>query len=147
MSEHEKAIEFLDAHYKIVEEEGLDRDGYHIAWGLVKQRISELEKEVEQAFEKGVKAVLRIRCMQHRDIQQINNTEITGGECGACVQEQAELRGEKRGFEAARERDSGYSYHDPDSPYPSSDPEMRGVRFVEGSYVYKDFDDYKQQKG
>lgn len=38
-------------------------------------------------FDDGIRAVRVIRCLEHRNVPQFNQTEITGAECGACVRE------------------------------------------------------------
>lgn len=43
------------------------------------------DARVEAAYERGVGDVLRIRCMTHRDVPQMNDADSKGGECGACI--------------------------------------------------------------
>lgn len=39
----------------------------------------------DESFREGVNSVLFIRCMKHRDIGQLNTSEMSGGECAVCA--------------------------------------------------------------
>lgn len=58
------------------------------------EKTAALTKEYltrQQAFhdglEQGISEVLRIRCIKHRAVPQLNTNEYNGGECGACIVE------------------------------------------------------------
>jgi len=46
-----------------------------------------IESLAEQIFEDGIRAVLSIRCMNHRAVPQMNSNEATGAECAVCAVE------------------------------------------------------------
>lgn len=48
---------------------------------------TELEHGEIDTYNLGVEAVLYIRCMHHREVPQLNVSELEKGECGACVRE------------------------------------------------------------
>ena len=50
---------------------------------LVKE-VERLRHENAGAFESGLRAVRRIRCLEHRDVPQYNTKEASGAECAAC---------------------------------------------------------------
>lgn len=47
--------------------------------------IKRLTAEADTAFAKGIESVLRIRCYEHAEVPQYNESEHGGGECGACA--------------------------------------------------------------
>lgn len=60
-----------------------------------------LDAAVEEATISGVNACLRHRCVKHYRVAQINTSEASGAECGACIVEAEKARAEA----AERDRD------------------------------------------
>ena len=58
------------------------------------EEVRRLRAALDTAFEDGLRAVTRIRCMAHRDVPAYNTNEATGAECPACEVEaqKAEVR-------------------------------------------------------
>lgn len=52
----------------------------------------------------------------------------------------------REAWEACLEREQGMLVYDHNSGYGSTDPEMRGCRYVEGAKKYSSFADYWQQR-
>lgn len=54
----------------------------------LKAQVTDLTKQLDNAFVRGVESVMAIRCTKHMGVPQLN-TEAGGGECAACVVENA----------------------------------------------------------
>lgn len=76
MSDYDKAFKMLDQHYEIVDAEGLDRDGYHIAWEFIKRRISELEAELKAAKERERSFAVVIDAMLMQDASEAHECKF-----------------------------------------------------------------------
>lgn len=79
------------------------------AFAIRAQDLLDLALPYLEAFARGehISACLMHRCVSHRDVPQLNTTESSGAECGACVRDmtrvadamQAELhRAQRNGY-------------------------------------------------
>jgi hypothetical protein len=60
----------------------------HAAEALVRWNAPEPNDHEEDLFIEGIRSVISIRCMAHRDIPQINKAESGTSECGECIRQQ-----------------------------------------------------------
>ena len=47
-------------------------------------QIVSLQAKLAEAYEAGMRSVMMIRCVKHRDVPQYNRSEGDGAECAAC---------------------------------------------------------------
>ena len=72
-----------------------------------------LEAEVKRLRgEPKASDVVFIRCTKHHTVMQFNSSEHNGGECGACIEQQAKEAGARSAFEVAHPMNNKLSLSD-----------------------------------
>lgn len=83
---------------------------------LTKPADNQIRQALHAEYERGVRAVLTIRCLQHQTVPQINRNESGGGECGACIAASAPTLLVEQALELRR-RDVGERWNGPCQEY------------------------------